>query len=129
MSERHGTPLLIGFHSRVERQLEAFRRSLPQVHWLYAVKANSSPELLQLLARHGVGFDIASAEEGEAVREAWDRVGLPMVAANEGMAESRGLWVPRWVHGHPCKKPEDIRRCYQAGVRRFAFDSYSELEK
>jgi ornithine decarboxylase len=93
------------------------------------VKANSSPELLQLLARHGVGFDIASAEEGEAVREAWDRVGLPMVAANEGMAESRGLWVPRWVHGHPCKKPEDIRRCYQAGVRRFAFDSYSELEK
>jgi ornithine decarboxylase len=129
LSERYGTPLLIGFRSRVERQLEAFRRSLPQVHWLYAVKANSSPELLRLLAGHGIGFDIASAEEGEAVREAWDRVGLSMIETDEGIAESRGTSMPRLVHGHPCKKPEDIRRCYQAGVRRFAFDSFCEVEK
>ena len=76
----------------------------------YAVKANPVPDLVALLATVGAGFDISSRYELDLC--------LSLNVAAEQLS-----------YGNPIKKADDIAYAYKHGVRCFAFDSQTELEK
>jgi ornithine decarboxylase len=77
---------------------------------LYAVKANPSPELLQILWEEGVThYDVASIAEVRLV--------------NETLPEATLCFM------HPVKAEEAIREAYERGVRTFSLDTMDELEK
>ncbi|XP_063807324.1 antizyme inhibitor 2-like [Pseudophryne corroboree] len=87
-----------------------FLQQLPRVRPFYAVKCNSSIEVLQVLAALGTGFDCASKTE------------IKMIL---------GMGVPATdiVYANPCKQPSHIRYAAKHGVNRMTFDCESELEK
>ncbi|UYH53771.1 type III PLP-dependent enzyme [Qipengyuania sp. SS22] len=78
---------------------------------LYAVKANPSPDLLEVLWDNGVThYDVASIAEVRLVRATLPGGTLCFM--------------------HPVKAPSAIREAYrQHGVRTFSLDSVEELEK
>ena len=78
---------------------------------LYAVKANPSPDLLQVLWDNGVThYDVASIAEVRLVRATLPGATLCFM--------------------HPVKAPSAIREAYrQHGVRTFSLDTVEELEK
>lgn len=78
---------------------------------LYAVKANPSPDLLQVLWDNGVThYDVASIAEVRLVRATLSGATLCFM--------------------HPVKAPSAIREAYHVhGVRTFSLDSVEELEK
>ena len=78
---------------------------------LYAVKANPSPELLQILWDNGVThYDVASIAEVRLVRAT--------------LAEATLCFM------HPVKTPRAIAEAYfEHGVRTFSLDTIEELEK
>lgn len=78
---------------------------------LYAVKANPSPDLLQILWDNGVThYDVASIAEVRLVRATLPNAVLCFM--------------------HPVKAPSAIREAYHThGVKTFSLDSAEELEK
>jgi ornithine decarboxylase len=88
----------------------AFAKALPDTRVFYAVKANPAPEILKLLAELGSSFDAASLGEIELVLAA-------------------GATADRISFGNTIKKERDIARAYEIGVRLFAADCESEVEK
>ena len=78
---------------------------------LYAVKANPSPDLIEILWANGIThYDVASIAEVRLVR---------------GLLPDAVLCFM-----HPVKAPGAIREAYfQHGVRTFSLDSVEELEK
>jgi|TARA_B100000745_G_scaffold21892_1_gene14930 ornithine decarboxylase len=78
---------------------------------LYAVKANPSPDLVQILWDNGVThYDVASIAEVRLVRATLPDATLCFM--------------------HPVKAPSAIREAYrQHGVKTFSLDSVEELEK
>jgi len=88
----------------------AFAKALPDTRVFYAVKANPAPEVLSLLARLGSCFDTASIPEIEQVLAA-------------------GATPERISYGNTIKKERDIARAYELGVRLYAVDCKSEVEK
>ncbi len=88
----------------------AYRKAMPDTRIYYAVKANPSPEVLELLAAHGSSFDCASVPEIQ-------------------MAMAAGASADRISYGNTIKKERDIARAYQLGVRLFAVDAHEEVEK
>ncbi len=100
LAQRYGTPLYVYSARHVIQRLELFRSAFQSVDHLvcYAVKANSSLEVLRLLADHGAGFDIVSGGELERVliadRSAAERVvfsGIGKTAAEMDLALGEGI--------------------------------------
>ncbi|XP_053777903.1 antizyme inhibitor 2-like isoform X2 [Desmodus rotundus] len=89
---------------------QAFCQALPRVSPFYAVKCNSSPWVLRVLAALGTGFDCASQVELEQV------LGL-------GVAPSR------IIYAHPCKPISCLQYAAHHGVQLMTFDSEEELTK
>ena len=75
-----------------------------------AVKCNSDPVLLKLLAVLGTGFDCASIEE------------LRLVL-------SLGVHPSRIVFANPCKTPSALAFANQRHIVRTTFDNMDELDK
>ncbi len=69
LANRHGTPLLIIDHDVIRANYRAFREHLPRIQAYYAVKANSSPEIIKTLFDEGASFDVASYNEFMLVYE------------------------------------------------------------
>jgi diaminopimelate decarboxylase len=65
LARRHGTPLYVYSRATLTRHFHAFDKALAAHEHLvcYAVKANSSLAVLQVLAKLGSGFDIVSGGE------------------------------------------------------------------
>lgn len=107
------TPYLALDLSRVRVAYNELRASLPpNTRIYYAMKANSDPHLLTMLARLGAGFDIAS--DGE-------------LSILEGLRIPSG---PELVlYSNPVKPREHIIRTYGLGVRQYTVDSHGELAK
>jgi len=65
IARRHGTPSYVYSKAAILANLGAYQRAFARVpHFLcYSVKANSNLAVLNLLARHGAGFDIVSGGE------------------------------------------------------------------
>lgn len=110
LAKQYGTPLYVYSRATLERHWHQFNNAFgTQPHLVcYAVKANSSLAILNLLARLGSGFDIVSAGELERVLRA-------------------GGDASKVVFSGVGKKPDEMRRALEAGIRCFNVESQAEL--
>jgi len=104
------TPCVVIDLDRVRIQHQQLAEAFSFAEIFYAVKANPAPDVIQILAGLGVGFDLASDGEIERCRV-------------------HGLPASRLSFGNTIKRAEDIGRAHAYGVRLYAFDSIGELEK
>jgi len=110
LAERYGTPLYVYSRATLERHWQAFDQALDDHPHLtcYAVKANASLAILDVLARLGSGFDIVSIGELERVLRAGGEPG-------------------RVVFSGVGKRADEMRRALEAGIRCFNVESVPEL--
>lgn len=104
------TPCLVVDLDQVARNYRRYAAILPGSPLFYAIKANPAPEILDLLAQLGSGFDAASLTE---VRQA---------LAAGAKAETISF-------GSTIKRASEIAASHALGVKLFAFDCLPELEK
>ncbi|MBN2885592.1 MAG: diaminopimelate decarboxylase [Chromatiaceae bacterium] len=112
IAERFGTPCYVYSRATLERHWLAFDRAFGEHPHLicFAVKANSNLAVLNVLARLGAGFDIVSVGELERVLAAG---GDPARVVFSGVG----------------KRPDEIRRALEVGIRCFNVESEPELER
>ena len=110
LAREYATPAYVYSRATLERHWHAFDKAFgEQPHLIcYAVKANSNIAILNLLARLGSGFDIVSVGELERVLRA-------------------GGEASRVVFSGVGKKPQEIRRALEVGIRCFNVESEAEL--
>ena len=105
------TPYLIVDLDIVALNYKTLRASLPDNgHIYYSVKANPAGPILQKLASLGSRFDIASTFELDKVL-------------------ALGVGAGRISYGSTIKKEKDIAYAFKKGIRLYACDSETELEK
>jgi len=111
IAERFGTPCYVYSRAALEASYDAFDAAFAGTPHLvcYAIKANSSLAILNLLARRGAGFDIVSAGELERV-----------IAAGGDPAKT--------VFSGVGKSASEMEAALVAGVRCFNVESAAELE-
>ncbi len=111
IAEQYGTPCYVYSRATLERHWHAFDDAMGTYPHLvcYAVKANGSLAILNLLARLGSGFDIVSGGELQRVMEAG---GDPAKTVFSGV----------------CKQVWEMEYALQSGVRCFNIESEGELE-
>lgn len=112
LAERFGTPLYVYSAAAISARYRAFDAAFAaHPHRIcYAVKANSSLGILQLLAGLGAGFDIVSGGELERVLHAG---GAPDSVVFSGVGKSRA----------------EIDRALAVGIGCFNVESAAELER
>jgi ornithine decarboxylase len=104
------TPFLFIDEARALESLALFKRYLPNIELYYAIKANSSPELIRLFADAGLSFDVASAGE------------LALV-------QSLGITSDRLFLSTPLKTRETLGAMFQHEVPYAAVDTIDEVER
>ncbi len=111
LASQYGTPLFVYSEAAILAALAAYQRGLAGRHSqiCYAMKANSSLGILQLLAAAGCGFDIVSGGELERVIAAGAR---PSDVIFSGVGKTRA----------------EMRRALEAGIACFNVESEPELE-
>lgn len=112
IAAQYGTPCYIYSRATIERHWRAFDQAFAHHPHLvcYAVKANSSLAVLNVMARLGSGFDIVSAGELERVIRA---------GGDPGKVVFSGVG----------KREDEMRRALEAGIRCFNVESAAELER
>ncbi len=111
LARRHGTPLFVYSEAAILDALAAYQRPLAgrDARICYAMKANSTLAVLQVLARAGCGFDIVSGGELERVIAA----GAPASSVIfSGVGKTRA----------------EMRRALELGIACFNVESEAELE-
>jgi ornithine decarboxylase len=106
----HATPYLLIDLQRVQAAYERFCDLMPSVRTHYAMKCNPDPRILYHLHKIGGAFEIASYAELEELMKV-------------------GVKPSEVMFSNPVKIPADISNAYAGGLRRFSFDSTTELEK
>lgn len=104
------TPFFTFSKEKINNKFQEFKEHFPASEIHYAMKANSEFEVLQHLSNADCGFEVASIYELEMLKKikvAPDKI----------------------VFGTSVKAAAHIKQFYEYGVDRFAFDSFSELEK
>jgi diaminopimelate decarboxylase len=108
---RFGTPLYVYDLDVVTERVAALREALPaRFDLAYAVKANPSLAVLAHLASLGVGGDVASGGELEAVLRA-------------------GIAPERVIFTGPAKRDDELARAVVGGLRAITVESPGELER
>ena len=110
MAERIQTPFLVTSLDKVAENYRFLRTHLPRAGVYYAIKANPTPEVLQMLAEMGSHFDVASAGEIEALVEL-------------------GVDGSRMIYANPVKDAKGLQASVDNGVNLFTFDDESEISK
>jgi ornithine decarboxylase len=105
-----GSPLFVIDCERLRRQYRALARALPGVDLHYALKPLPDRTVVQVLAREGSWFDLATDGEVDLVRDA-------------------GIPPSRCIHTHPIKRGSDIRHALDNGVTTFVVDNAEEISK
>ncbi len=110
LAHEHGTPLFVYSRAAMQHALASYTRALTGRRHLvcYAMKANSSLAVLQTFARAGCGFDIVSVGELER-------------------ALAAGGDPKRIVFSGVGKRPDEMRRALEVGVKCFNVESLGEL--
>jgi ornithine decarboxylase len=108
--EQPATPCLVLDLEVVHDRYRELAAALWQADLFYAVKANPSPEILELLVDLGSNFDVASPTEVAACLAA-------------------GATPDRISYGNTVKRRAWIREAHAKGVRLFTFDCAEELDK
>jgi ornithine decarboxylase len=109
-TEKPETPCLVVDVDKVVQNYRTLKQHLPEADIYYALKANPAPEILRSLVAEGSKFDTASIYEIDHVLAC-------------------GAKPANLSFGNTIKKEEHIAAAYARGIRLFAFDSASELEK
>ena len=111
LAAEYGTPAYVYSRATLTRHWQAFDNALGEHPHLvcYAVKANSSLAVLDVLARLGSGFDIVSLGELERVLAAGGEAGK-VVFSGVG------------------KRADEMRRALDVGIRCFNVESEAELD-
>lgn len=104
------TPYLLCDLATIVERYRALCRTLPDMQVFYAMKCNSSPEVLRTLASLESGFEVASIGELNQLLDI-------------------GVDAADVLFSNPIKPPAAIVEAYRAGVWRFSFDSEGELRK
>ncbi|HXH27051.1 MAG TPA: type III PLP-dependent enzyme [Candidatus Acidoferrum sp.] len=104
------TPFLLIDPDAIMDKYRSFTTLLPRVQLHYAMKCNPDTRILTLLHNAGSQFEIASLAELESLL-------------------AIGVEPTSVLFTNPVKMWQHIQGAYQAGVRRFSFDSNMELEK
>ena len=107
---RFRTPFLVVSLTTVEENYRFLRQHLPRARVCYAMKANSTPEILQRLAALGSDFDVASAGEMQTLHEL-------------------GVEGARMVYANTVKDLRGLETAQRLRVRRLTFDDISEVPK
>jgi len=103
-------PFLLIDPEIIREKYRRFRAAMPRVHPHYAVKANPDPRVVQVLAKEGAGFEIASTAELD-------------------LLISLGADPSKVQYSNPVKARQYIEYAAAKGVVWFAFDSLEELRK
>jgi ornithine decarboxylase len=104
------TPFFVFSKKAILDKLKEFKKCFPGSLIHYAMKANSEPEILDILVKAGAGFEVASLHEFKILK----KIGVP---------------AEKMIYGTSIKPAADIKEIFKYGVDRMAFDSLSELEK
>ena len=112
LATKHGTPAYVYSKAAICEQFLAYQRAMnEQPHLIcYAVKANCSLAILNILAKLGAGFDIVSGGELERVLAAG---GVPEKIVFSGVGKSHA----------------EITLALQTGIHCFNVESSAELER
>ncbi|CAB3399070.1 unnamed protein product [Caenorhabditis bovis] len=95
---------------RILDRFKLWKKELPMVEPFYAVKCNTDPVLVRILATLGCGFDCASREEIDIVM-------------------ATGVTADRVIYANPCKTRSFIAHALERDVRMMTFDNSEELKK
>ena len=107
---RYGSPLYVYDADAIRRRVAALRSAMPDaVDLAFATKANPSPGVLALLARSGLGADVASGGELRAVLRA-------------------GFDPARLVFTGPGKTDAELSAALRAKIGALTIESLDELE-
>ena len=104
------TPYLYIDSQRMADAVEEFVRVYARENVFYAVKANSDPAIVSLLAQQGLGFEVSSLGELDLLL---------------GMGVEPG----RIISGNPIKSPEFIEVAAKCQIGYMAIDSQIEVSK
>ncbi|MBN1602936.1 MAG: type III PLP-dependent enzyme [Chitinispirillaceae bacterium] len=107
---QYGTPLLLLSHKAIRKNYRNLKSALPGVELFYAVKANATPEIIQILADEGCSFDLSTP--GETV-----------------IARRCGIDARRCIHTHPIKNDMEIRDALEYGIKLFIVENDDEIVK
>jgi len=107
---RFGSPLLVVDCNVIRRQYHALASALPGVDLHYALKPLPERTVVEVLAREGSWFDLATNGEVDLVHAA-------------------GIPASRCIHTHPIKRDSDIRHALDYGVTIFVVDNVDEIAK
>ncbi len=110
MAARFGSPLFLIDCDVIRRQYRALASALPGVDLHYALKPLPDATVVQVLAREGSWFDLATDGEVDLVRNA-------------------GIPAARCIHTHPIKRDSDIRHALDYGILTFVVDNPDEIAK
>jgi len=110
LADQFGSPLFVIDCERLRAQYRDLGRALPGVDLHYALKPLPDRTVVQVLAREGAWFDLATNGEVDLVRDA-------------------GIPPKRCIHSHPIKRGSDIRHALDCGISTFVVDNAEEIAK
>lgn len=104
------TPYLVGDLAMLRDRFSSFRAALPGIHPFFAVKSNSTPQVLEAALQAGARFEVASLGELRLLQE---------IRVDPGDV----------LYSNTVKPATHIAGAAESGLWRFAFDSEGELLK
>jgi ornithine decarboxylase len=69
LAAKNGTPMFVVDHEILRNNFKEFREKLPEIQPYFAVKANSTPEIIKTMFHMGSSFDVASIYEFKQVHK------------------------------------------------------------
>lgn len=104
------TPFLVINLNRVQDRYDDLKENMPYAKIYYAVKSNPLDEIIMTLEEKGSNFDVATVFE-------IDRLLRLRISPD------------RMSYGNTIKKASEIKYAYDKGIRLFATDSISDINK
>ena len=108
--KNYNQPVVVLSRERLRKNAQRFQKALPRVRPHYAVKANPDEEILKVLMKEGVNFEIASQVELEILKKL--------------NVEPSAI-----LFSHPIKAPHAVKEASSYGVEWFAADTPEEVIK
>ena len=119
LAARHGTPLYVYSAAMIRARLNAFGPAFHSIpHTLcYSVKANSTLEILRLVAGEGAGFDVVSGGELQRV----------LRASRKSASRVTSKVTSKVVFSGVGKTAAEMELALRSGILLFNIESASEL--
>ncbi len=109
-AQTYQQPTLLLRENIIRQKARCFKAAMPRVNPHFAVKCNPLPEVLGFLNEEGVGFEVASQKELEALLDL-------------------GVNPAEVYYSNPIKSPLHLQFAVDHGVEWYVIDSVDELRK